>query len=67
MRGSAVSLAAHAIEEIQERFAKDFPPHPKEKEYLYGTASTLKPTRAVATEGSLNQVGCVLTFDTSLS
>ena len=42
--------------QIQKRFYIDFPAHAKEREYLYGSASSLKPTRAAATTGSLNQV-----------
>ena len=66
---NAVLLAASAIAEvmdavapsavnavqIQKRFYRDFPAHAKEREYLYGSASSLKPTRAAATTGSLNQ------------
>ncbi len=51
-----VTLAAHALQEIQKRFHADFPAHPKEKEYSFGAPSSLKATRAIPTEGSLNQV-----------
>jgi acetylornithine deacetylase len=52
---NAVKLVHHAIEEIQRRFHTDFAAHTKEKEYGFGSSSSLKPTRAVGTEGSLNQ------------
>lgn len=34
-----------ALKEIQLRFYKDFPPHPKEQIYGFATPSTMKPTQ----------------------
>lgn len=34
-----------ALKEIQTRFFKDFPPHPKEQVYGFATPSTMKPTQ----------------------
>lgn len=34
-----------ALKEIQLRFYKDFPPHPKEEVYGFATPSTMKPTQ----------------------
>lgn len=33
-----------ALNEIQSRFYKDFPAHPSEAKYNFGTSSTMKPT-----------------------
>lgn len=34
-----------ALKEIQSRFYRDFPAHPKEKVYEFATPSTMKPTQ----------------------
>lgn len=34
-----------SLKEIQSRFYKDFPPHPKEQVYGFATPSTMKPTQ----------------------
>ena len=40
-----LELAMEALREIQSRFYKDFPPHPKEEVYGFATPSTIKPTQ----------------------
>lgn len=42
---NALELAMEALKEIQLRFYKDFPPHPKEQVYGFATPSTMKPTQ----------------------
>lgn len=42
---NSLELAMEALKEIQSRFYKDFPPHPKEQNYGFATASTMKPTQ----------------------
>lgn len=34
-----------ALKEIQSRFYRDFPAHPKEQVYEFATPSTMKPTQ----------------------
>ena len=34
-----------AVTYIQKRFYQDYPPHPSEKDYLFATPSTMKPTQ----------------------
>ena len=41
--------------ELQQRFYKAFPPHPKEEVYKFSTPSTMKPTQVKCAVGSLNQ------------
>ena len=40
-----LELAMEALKEIQSRFYRDFPPHPKEQVYGFATPSTMKPTQ----------------------
>jgi acetylornithine deacetylase len=40
-----MELNMEALKEIQERFYKDFPAHPKETVYRFATPSTMKPTK----------------------
>lgn len=40
-----LELAMDALKEIQSRFYRDFPPHPKEEVYGFATPSTMKPTQ----------------------
>ncbi|KAA8525890.1 hypothetical protein F0562_008010 [Nyssa sinensis] len=40
-----LELAMEALKEIQLRFYKDFPPHPREQVYGFATPSTMKPTQ----------------------
>lgn len=40
-----LELAMEALKEIQLRFYRDFPPHPKEEVYGFATPSTMKPTQ----------------------
>nr|DAD18121.1 TPA_asm: hypothetical protein HUJ06_019584 [Nelumbo nucifera] len=42
-----LELAMEALKEIQLRFYRDFPPHPKEKIYGFATPSTMKPTQCM--------------------
>jgi hypothetical protein len=39
-----IELAMDALNEVQTRFYKDFPAHPSEAKYNFGTSSTMKPT-----------------------
>ena len=54
---NAIELGFNALTEIQRRFHADFPAHPKEQEYMFTSSSSLKPTKMIGSEGSLNQVG----------
>ncbi|XP_076927741.1 acetylornithine deacetylase-like isoform X1 [Bidens hawaiensis] len=49
-------LAMEALKEIQTRFYKDFPPHPKEQIYGFATPSTMKPTQWSYPGGGINQI-----------
>jgi len=40
-----LELAMEALKEMQSRFYRDFPPHPKEQVYGFATPSTMKPTQ----------------------
>lgn len=42
---NALEMASEAVKEIQVRFYRDFPAHPKEKDYGYAAPSTMKPTK----------------------
>ena len=66
---NAIELAMEAVREIQRRFYSDFPPHPREKSYLFSIGSTLKPTQLRVPEGSLNQIpgDCTVNGDIRLT
>eukprot|EP00042_Codosiga_hollandica_P008854 m.20338 g.20338 ORF g.20338 m.20338 type:complete len:435 (-) comp31927_c0_seq1:151-1455(-) len=53
---NAVDLAYAALGEIEKHFHTDFPAHPSEKEYSYGSSSSFKCTRMVQSTGALNQI-----------
>jgi len=40
-----MELVMEALKEVQERFYRDFPPHPEEERYAFATPSTMKPTQ----------------------
>jgi acetylornithine deacetylase len=45
-----------AVKYMQERFYRDFPPHPEEERYKFASPSTMKPTQMSCPKGGLNQV-----------
>lgn len=51
-----MELVMEALKEVQERFYKDFPPHPEEARYAFATPSTMKPTQFSYPGGSINQI-----------
>ncbi|KAH0974298.1 hypothetical protein GBA52_016197 [Prunus armeniaca] len=51
-----LELAMEALKEIQSRFYRDFPPHPKEEVYGFATPSTMKPTQWSYPGGGINQI-----------
>ncbi|XP_065912239.1 uncharacterized protein [Dysidea avara] len=53
---NSVELAMDAVTHIQKRFYQEYPPHPSEKDYLFATPSTMKPTQIKTAEGSVNQI-----------
>lgn len=57
---NSIEFANDAVAYIQKKFYETYPQHPKEIEYKYITASTMKPTQISCCEGSLNQI-CALT------
>jgi acetylornithine deacetylase len=66
---NALELAMEASKEIQSRFYKDFPPHPKEKIYGFATPSTMKPTQWTYPGGGINQIPgeCTVSGDVRLT
>ncbi|XP_076895184.1 acetylornithine deacetylase-like [Bidens hawaiensis] len=62
-------LAMEALKEIQTRFYKDFPPHPKEQIYGFATPSTMKPTQWSYPGGGINQIplDCTISGDVRLT
>nr|GMD76258.1 acetylornithine deacetylase [Ipomoea batatas] len=64
-----LELAMEALKEIQLRFYKDFPPHPKEQIYGFATPSTMKPTQWSYPGGGINQIPaeCTVSGDVSVS
>ena len=57
------------IQQIQDRFYRDFPRHEDEKRYRFSIPSTLKPTQWTTPEGSLNQIPgeCTIAGDIRLT
>ncbi|TMW55677.1 hypothetical protein Poli38472_010559 [Pythium oligandrum] len=53
---NAIELGMDAITKIQERFYKDFPGVPQEKEYNFSCPSTMKTTRIESSQNGLNQI-----------
>lgn len=45
-----------ALKEIQSRFYRDFPAHPKEQVYEFATPSTMKPTQWFCKFSSLSKI-----------
>ncbi|KAF5785249.1 putative acetylornithine deacetylase [Helianthus annuus] len=64
-----LELAMEALEEIQTRFYKDFPPHPKEQVYGFEAPSTMKPTQWSYPGGGINQIPgeCTISGDVRLT
>lgn len=64
-----LELAMEALKEIQLRFYKDFPPHPKEEVYGFATPSTMKPTQWSYPGGGINQIPaeCTVSGDVRLT
>ncbi|XP_048447499.1 acetylornithine deacetylase-like isoform X2 [Pyrus x bretschneideri] len=63
-----LELAMEALKEIQLRFYRDFPPHPKEEAYGFATPSTMKPTQWTYPGGGINQIPaeCTISGDVSV-
>ncbi|KAB2632224.1 acetylornithine deacetylase-like [Pyrus ussuriensis x Pyrus communis] len=63
-----LELAMEALKEIQLRFYRDFPPHPKEETYGFATPSTMKPTQWTYPGGGINQIPaeCTISGDVSV-
>ncbi|KAL9248978.1 Acetylornithine deacetylase-like protein [Drosera capensis] len=66
---NAMELAMEASKEIQFRFYRDFPPHPKEQVYGFATPSTMKPTQWIYPGGGINQIpgDCTVSGDVRLT
>ncbi|XP_006352852.1 acetylornithine deacetylase-like [Solanum tuberosum] len=66
---NALELAMDALKEIQSRFYRDFPPHPKEQVYKFETPSTMKPTQWFYPGGGINQIPgeCTVSGDVRLT
>ncbi|PQQ11965.1 acetylornithine deacetylase [Prunus yedoensis var. nudiflora] len=64
-----LELAMEALKEIQSRFYRDFPPHPKEEVYGFATPSTMKPTQWSYPGGGINQIPaeCTISGDVRLT
>lgn len=64
-----LELAMEALKEIQSRFYRDFPPHPKEEVYGFATPSTMKPTQWSYPGGGVNQIPaeCTISGDVRLT
>ncbi|PON57052.1 Peptidase M [Parasponia andersonii] len=64
-----LELAMDALKEIQTRFYRDFPPHPKEQAYGFATPSTMKPTQWSYPGGGINQIPaeCTVSGDVRLT
>ncbi|CAH9095122.1 unnamed protein product [Cuscuta europaea] len=64
-----LELAMEAFKEIQLRFYRDFPPHPKEQIYGFATPSTMKPTQWSYPGGGINQIPaeCTISGDVRLT
>lgn len=66
---NALELGMEALKDIQARFYKDFPSHPKEAIYGFATPSTLKPTQWSYPGGGINQIPgeCTISGDIRLT
>jgi acetylornithine deacetylase len=65
---NAIDLAFDIYRQLQQHFYTTFPPHPKEKEFLYECSSSMKVTNVIVPSGSLNQIkgNCTLEGDVRL-
>ncbi|XP_057978542.1 acetylornithine deacetylase isoform X2 [Malania oleifera] len=63
-----LELAMEALKNVESRFYKEFPPHPKEKLYGFATPSTMKPTQWSYPGGGINQIPaeCTISGDVRL-
>uniref|UniRef100_A0A3Q7HRC7 Acetylornithine deacetylase n=3 Tax=Solanum lycopersicum TaxID=4081 RepID=A0A3Q7HRC7_SOLLC len=66
---NALELGMEALKEIQTRFYRDFPPHPKEVIYKFEAPSTMKPTQWFYPGGGNNQIPgeCTIAGDVRLT
>ncbi|KAK9120733.1 hypothetical protein Syun_018350 [Stephania yunnanensis] len=64
-----MELLMESLKEIQLRFYRDFPPHPKEQLYGFATPSTMKPTQWSYPGGGVNQIPaeCTISGDVRLT
>ncbi|KAK9144669.1 hypothetical protein Sjap_004572 [Stephania japonica] len=64
-----MELLMESLKEIQLRFYRDFPPHPKEQLYGFATPSTMKPTQWSYPRGGVNQIPgeCTISGDVRLT
>ncbi|KAF6151313.1 hypothetical protein GIB67_040586 [Kingdonia uniflora] len=64
-----LELAMEALKEVQLRFYRDFPPHPKEEVYGFATPSTMKPTQWRYPGGGISQIPaeCTISGDVRLT
>jgi acetylornithine deacetylase len=53
---NAAELAFLAVQKLQEWFYRNYPPHPKEKEYGFLAPSSLKPTRVQVENDTLTKI-----------
>jgi len=53
---NSIEVASEAVSIIQDRFYRDFPPHPDEESYQFATGSHMKPTQIECAKGSFNQI-----------
>lgn len=58
-----ITMATQAIAYIQKKFYEKFPMNEKDKEYLFGCGSSLKPTQIKCPPGSLNQIPLTCTIE----
>ncbi|KAH0742352.1 hypothetical protein KY290_035395 [Solanum tuberosum] len=66
---NALELGMEALKEMQTRFYRDFPPHPKEQLYKFEAPSTMKPTQWFYPGGGNNQIPgeCTISGDVRLT
>ncbi|KAL9231200.1 hypothetical protein vseg_006457 [Gypsophila vaccaria] len=66
---NAMELTMEALKEIQLRFYRDYPAHPKEELYRFATPSTMKPTQWSYPGGGNNQIPgeCTISGDVRLT
>ncbi|XP_043718380.1 acetylornithine deacetylase-like [Telopea speciosissima] len=64
-----LELSMEALKEIQMRFYRDFPPHPKEQVYKFATPSTMKSTQWSYPGGGISQIPyeCTVAGDVRLT